>query len=173
MPMPYSTNSLPSTSHTRAPLPRVSTGAMPSGYWSEPLAKVCAPPGTSSCRRAWSWLERSKLGVHHERSLSLIVICWVRRCTTYVIGSGERRPTLHTAIAACVVRLTAHPTGAGLVTAPNLGLDNASSRNETAQLVDPRYTTRPRAAERGRDPNMTVASTGVRRAAFGLSTARG
>ncbi len=37
-PMPYSTNQLPSRSCTRAPLPRTSTGAMPSGYWSEPRA---------------------------------------------------------------------------------------------------------------------------------------
>ena len=36
---------------------------MPSGYWSDPLAKVCAPPGTSSCRRACRAFERSKLGV--------------------------------------------------------------------------------------------------------------
>src|SRR5215212_2531752 len=63
MPIPYSTNSLPSASHTRAPRPRTSTGAMPSGYWSEPFAKVCAPPGTTSCRRACSAFERSKLGV--------------------------------------------------------------------------------------------------------------
>ena len=37
-PMPYSTNVLPSTSSTRAPEPRTKTGAMPSGYWSEPRA---------------------------------------------------------------------------------------------------------------------------------------
>src|SRR4051812_13116135 len=59
--MPYSTNSLPSASHTRAPRPRTSTGAIPSGYWSEPFANVCAPPGTISCRRACNAVDRSKL----------------------------------------------------------------------------------------------------------------
>ena len=35
------------------------TGAMPSGNWSSPFAYVCAPPGTSSFRRAPSCRDRS------------------------------------------------------------------------------------------------------------------
>ncbi len=37
-PAPYSTYSLPSTSQTWPPRPWEMTGAIPSGYWSEPLA---------------------------------------------------------------------------------------------------------------------------------------
>ena len=38
-------------------------GAMPSGTWSAPRAKVCAPPGTNSCRRRCRAAERSNDGV--------------------------------------------------------------------------------------------------------------
>src|SRR6185437_7423708 len=62
MPEPYSTNQLSSASRTRAPMPSTMTGAMPSGNWSAPLAKVWAPPGTSSWRRRCSASDRSKEG---------------------------------------------------------------------------------------------------------------
>ena len=68
-PEPYSMYSFPSTSQTWTPEPALDDGAMPSGYWSSPLAYVWAPPGISACSRSLSSTERSR-SVMSERYLS-------------------------------------------------------------------------------------------------------
>src|SRR5262245_59042539 len=58
-----SMNSLPSTSHTCAPLPRCRyLGATPPTYWPGPLASVCVPAGMSASARAYHSLERVMTG---------------------------------------------------------------------------------------------------------------
>src|SRR4051812_47271549 len=45
-------------SHTWAPRPWLMTGARFSGYWSSPLAYVCAPPGIRACSRSLAVRDR-------------------------------------------------------------------------------------------------------------------
>ena len=78
MPEPYSTNQLSSASRTRAPMPSTMTGAMPSGNWSAPLAKVWAPPGTNSWKAPLQRLGPLEGRLAHRHDLAFSAKCLVR-----------------------------------------------------------------------------------------------
>src|SRR5262249_54278652 len=63
MAMLRSMYSLPSTSHTCAPLPRARYfGATPRTHWPGPFASVWVPPGIRPMERSKIWFERVMLG---------------------------------------------------------------------------------------------------------------